>query len=190
MRSPFLCFRKTLIGPVVGVVTVLLAASSSAKESGKAEETSGRCLSVQVRSPQARRLPWAHRFSATEILDLELRVFLPGTLTGEHRVDIRVSTPDHQLYQVLTVPFRAGSGPPEEPEGRKRKLADYPLPMREIEAQRVGSGKTRRITVSALLPVAGTSISSSSLYGTWTAVAFLDGSLDACAPAASFVITQ
>jgi hypothetical protein len=189
MRSPFLCFRRTLIVPVVGVVTVLLAASSSAKESSKEEATKG-CLSVQVRSPQARRLPWARRFSATEILDLELRVFLPGTLTGEHRVDIRVSTPDHQLYQVLTVPFRAESGAPEEPEGQKRKLADYPLPMKEIEARRVGSGRTRRITVSTLLPVAGTSIVSSSLYGAWSAIAFLDGSLDACAPAVSFVITE
>jgi hypothetical protein len=73
---------------------------------------------------------------------------------------------NHHLYQVLTVPFRAGSGAPHEPEGQKRKLADYPLPMKEIEAQRVGSGRTRRITVSALLPVAGTSISSSSLYTT------------------------
>ena len=74
-----------------------------------AEPAPPRCAVVEVSSPQktdsrerARRV---RRFSATEILDLELHVFVPATLTGDHRLDVKVYTPDRQLYQVLTVPF-------------------------------------------------------------------------------------
>jgi hypothetical protein len=42
--------------------------------------------------------------------------------------------------------------------------------------------------VTALLPVAGTSITLSSLYGRWTVQAYLDGQPDPCGPAARFTI--
>jgi len=57
-------------------------------------------------SPQKSRFPQLRRFSAAQILDLEIRVLLPEKLTGEHRLDVSLYTPDHQLYQTLTVPFR------------------------------------------------------------------------------------
>jgi hypothetical protein len=64
------------------------------------------CSAIEVLSPQKSRFPQLRRFSAAQILDLEIRVLLPEKLTGEHRLDVSLYTPDHQLYQTLTVPFR------------------------------------------------------------------------------------
>jgi hypothetical protein len=137
-----------------------------------------------------------HRFSATEILDVEIHVFLPASLEGEHRLDVKVYTPDSQLYQVLTVPFEAAEPPAAAENGARRdrrKLSGILRPLPEIPApivQRAEGGRTRYRKVSATLPVAGTSIVSSSLYGTWAAAAFLDGSVSSCGPDARFVITE
>ena len=42
--------------------------------------------------------------------------------------------------------------------------------------------------MSAALPVAGTSITLSSLYGRWTVQAYLDGQPEPCGPATRFTI--
>jgi hypothetical protein len=157
-----------------------------------------RCAVFEVSSPQSgtasERARRARRYSATEILDLEFHVFLPGTLAGEHRLDVRVETPDQKLYQVLTVPFEiVEEGAETGASGARRvrkKLADLPRPIAELRAASIQRGRTRFTKVSATLPVAGTSIVSSSLYGTWTATAFLDGSMASCGPKARFLITE
>jgi hypothetical protein len=53
-------------------------------------------------------------------------------------------------------------------------------------ALEAGSRKHRRF--EARLPVAGTSIMMSGLYGRWTVVPHLDGQRERCGPARSFVI--
>jgi hypothetical protein len=153
------------------------------------------CIAVSVSSPQAAESTRSRRFSATKILDLELHVVFPRSLEGEHRVDVKVYTPDRQLYQVLTVPFHVGddetdAAPRTVARRHRRKLADLPTPLDEADARETPIGRRLFRRVSVTLPVAGTSIVASSLYGKWTAVAFLDGSAEACGIPARFVITE
>ncbi len=52
-----------------------------------------------------------------------------------------------------------------------------------------GDTQTRAYySVSAALPVAGTSITLSSLYGRWTVQSYLDGQPAPCGPASRFTI--
>lgn len=182
-------------------LSLSMAGSSAAAEKekrGKRDATLDRCLAIDVLSPQSIHHRGRHRFSATEILDLEFRVDLPGPVSGAHRLDIKVYTPDGQLYETLTVPFRdneEGAGrtaasAPRNTRRRSRKLSDYPQPIPEVEVESRGTGRNRRAEVSATLPVAGTSIVWSSLYGRWTAEAFLDGSMSSCAAPTRFFISE
>jgi len=118
----------------------------------------GGCQIVDIGSPQAPR----HRqsFSATRILDLEFRTQLQRRVKGGHVLQLRVYTPRGFLYQVLSVPFGT-------PGGKK------PIRPRRLEAR---------------LPVAGTSIMASALYGRWRVVPHLDDRPAPCGPGRSFVI--
>jgi hypothetical protein len=158
-------------------------------------ETPERCAAIQVLSPQSKHPGRNARFSATEILDLEFRVLLARPLSGDHRLDLRVYSPDGQLYQTLTVPFHTlERGGAASTGGRarrgKRKLSDYPQPIEEAEVSSRAKERTGHGAVRANLPVAGTSIVASSLYGRWKAEAFLDSGLAACGAPARFVITE
>jgi hypothetical protein len=72
-----------------------------------------------------------------------------------------------------------------------RRVEGYPqpLPEQELVAARAPSGQ-RGYQLTARLPVAGTSIMLSSLYGKWKVVPHLDGGLKACGKATTFSITQ
>jgi hypothetical protein len=137
-------------------------------------------------------------FSATEILDLEFHVLLPRRLPGEHSVELRVHTPRGHLYQSLTVPFSAtrppSTGTPS-PRGRSREartriVPNYPFPVEEQDLLPVRYQGRRFARVTARLPVGGTSITTSSLYGLWSVEAYLDGSNVPCSPKRSFTIIE
>lgn len=179
-----------------GPSTLASAQSERARSRDDARgEVTGRCVAVRVFAPEKRgeRRRRQERFSATEILDLEIRVLFPESLDGEHRLDVKLYTPDHQLYQVLTVPFQADPATASSASShrdRRRKLADYPRPLREEMSRPEHEGRRRYQAVSARLPVAGTSIVTGSLYGTWTAVAYLDESSESCVSPRTFSITE
>ena len=158
------------------------------------ENLAGQCVAVVVTSPEAPRRRVS--FSATKILDLELGALLRSRISGEHVLNLKVYTPKGHLYQQLDVPFRGGftSGPAsvETAAGpRMRRVDGYPqpLPEQELVAAHTPTGQ-RAYRISTRLPVAGTSIMTSSLYGKWKVVPHLDGSLKACGAGAAFSITQ
>jgi len=97
-------------------------------------------------------------FSATEVLDLRLSTQLRRSLEGPHVLQIKVFTPRGYTYQILTLPFAS--------PGTSNRLQE----------------------LSATLPVAGTAITSNSLYGRWTVEPFLDGA--SCGVTRSFVLNQ
>jgi hypothetical protein len=200
MRSIFRCASSARTGATALLMLfVCLPLVGSSEESDQSTATI-RCIPIEVFSPQSDQPRWNRRFAATGILDLEFRVHLWGDVTGAHRIDLKLYTPDGQLYQTLTVPFRVSDGDPATgvPAGStpnragrvKRKLSDYPQPIEEVEISSTGKGWKRHAAVSATLPVAGTSIVWSSLYGRWTAEAFLDGALSRCGAPARFSITE
>lgn len=146
------------------------------------------CLGLAVGSEQKNRGNFEATFSATEILDVDISViFTPGVLNqlkGSHVLEVRVFTPRGYLYQSLSIPFTSD----EKKRGKKEALRGYPhpIPVEVLEQVTWNNGRSYRVRVR--LPVGGTAISANSLYGAWTAQAFVDGETLPCSKAASFVI--
>ncbi len=120
-------------------------------------------------------------FRATRILGLQFDAVFLRRLAGQHRADFKVYTPKGQRYQVLTVPFTGDARAPRRP----RRVAGYPRPVTEQPMKTMDSSAHH---VSARLPVAGTWIVSSSMYGGWRVEVHLDGS-SAPAAQARFTLT-
>ena len=170
------------------------------------EPFAGQCLAVAVTSAEAPRSRVS--FSATKILDLQLGTMLRSRIGGEHVLNLKVYTPKGHLYEQLDVPFRGGplsaaggsalssgggsaAAVVSETGPRMRRVEGHPqpLPEQELVATRAPSG-SRGYRVSAHLPVAGTSIMTSSLYGKWKVTPFIDGGSKACGASTAFSITQ
>ena len=113
---------------------------------------SAACKKLRVRSPEQSELKGnrAKPFSSSAILDLQFQVLVPRTSTG--RYQIHLYTPNGHLYQKLTT---AKTGK----QTRRRRNFEW---------------------AAATLPVAGTTIVWSSLYGTWRAEVFAEGSEQSC----------
>jgi hypothetical protein len=138
------------------------AAGEEAGDPGAGVRRRTPCATVEVVSPQG--LPGRSGFSATQILDLELRAFVRPLRGGPHLLELKVYTPRGHLYQVLPVAFEGSGG-----------AASF---------VRVGGAVRQRVV--ATLPVAGTAIVTTSLYGRWTAAVHLDGATESCATPVSF----
>ncbi len=123
----------------------------------------------------------APSFSATRILDLDLTVLFPAGLEGEHVVELRVFTPDGQLYRSMATPFAQGAQ-----RDSARQVEGYARPLPQQPPKPVRRGRSQYAAVAAKLPVGGTDVVSSGLYGRWRVEAYLDGAEQRCAPAASF----
>jgi len=152
-----------------------------------------RCSAVEVTAPGLKKQPRNLLFSSRKILDLEFETRFDRPVYGEHVLHFKVFTPSGFLYQELSVPFTW----PKPGHGRKdeRKNAQVePVPVsypRGLPVQvlgDVGGGRHQRDTLRARLPVAGTSITMSTLYGRWSVQAFLDDKTRPCSPLRRFTI--
>ena len=146
----------------------------------------GGCVAVAVSSEQKGGGKFETTFSATQVIDVDFSiVFTPGAakrfLDGNHTVEFRILTPRGHLYQSMTIPFTADPAR----KGEKVKVEGYPDPM----PLRVTESVDNHVRVFARMPVAGTPIITSSVYGTWTAQAYVDGETVPCAKAATFTMT-
>ena len=162
------------------------------------------CAGVRVLAPNLATQPRDLTYSSRQILDLQFQARLRQDLQGDHLMQFKVLTPGGFLYQVITVPF-VGSAPDDrEPAARSRqgaaaRAAAPPPPRyvpgypRPLDVQRlvpvVGDTAARtQYAVKANLPVAGTSITLSSLYGRWSVQSYLDGQPAPCGPISRFTI--
>jgi hypothetical protein len=123
------------------------------------------------------------RFSATKILDLTFTVLFPPKADGEHLVELRVFTPDSQLYRSLAMPVVGRGRVPGT-----RVVNGYARPLPQQMLARVPRGRGFFTAASTTFPVAGTDILSSGLYGRWRVEAYVDGAEQRCAPAAWFTL--
>jgi hypothetical protein len=119
------------------------------------------CEGVHVTSPQQHRRRRA--FSAGEARDLRITTTFPRELTGRHRLQVRVLTPQGHLYQKFSVPFDA-------------------------TVARGDRGPSSKRTIGVKLPVAGTAITTNGLYGRWSVVPYLDDEAIPCAAEQRFVL--
>jgi hypothetical protein len=163
------------------------------------------CAGIKVTAPGLATQPRNLVFSSRQILDLQFQARLRQDLQGDHLLQFKVLTPGGFLYQLITVPFVGTAPAPDANERAARarsgaaKRAEPPPPRpvpgypRPLPVQRLlpvpGDSRTRTLfAVNALLPVAGTSITLSSLYGRWTVQSYLDGQRDPCGPDRQFTI--
>jgi hypothetical protein len=127
----------------------------------------GACQSLWVTAPVSQKSAARARkpldFSAAEILDLEVQVVVPAGLSSPD-LELKLFTPKGHLYQKLA------------------------LPSVSALSSTASKRKPRYKTVTARIPVAGTTIVNSSLYGTWRVEAYLEGEPAACVKPRTFVI--
>jgi hypothetical protein len=164
-------------------LAAMLLALASLEGDGRAQQpvpVSG-CTIVWVTAPTPpgkmtpRRRPLD--FSAASVLDLEFWVVLPtSSATSAPGIELKLFTPNGHLYQTLSAPFVAPVVAPVAP--RAAAAAGPASPGRPPRFQ----------TVTLRLPVAGTTIVNSSLYGAWTAEAYLAGVPSPCTKALGFQI--
>ena len=150
------------------------------------------CSGVRVTASDRAVPPKDMTFSSRETLDLLLRPRIRRNLQGDHLMQLKVLTPGGFLYQVITVPFVGAAADARGQQAaapRARVVPGYPRPL---EVQRLvlvrGSATRAEYELRARLPVAGTSITLSSIYGTWSVQAFLDDRAEPCGPATRFTI--
>ncbi len=170
------------------LVTTAIAGAASAHD----EQRARGCEAIEVSAPGIQKQPRHLRFSTKEILDLDFVARFERPVYGEHVLHFKVFTPSGFLYQDLAMrfnwpkPVRGERG--DEPEAEVRTVS-FPrgVPVQQLGASADGRGR-RRHSVRARLPVAGTSITMSTLYGRWMVQAYLDDQARPCSPARRFTI--
>ncbi|NOZ79558.1 MAG: hypothetical protein GXP48_10350 [Acidobacteria bacterium] len=128
-----------------------------------------------------------NRFSATRTTDLVFHVLFQGKLDKNHVVTLKVYTPRGHLYQTLNVPVAPQKG--HTPMG-SRRLAGYPYPVRIKAPQALKYNNVLYDSINVRLPVAGSSIVTSSLYGRWKVEIQMDGMRKPCPDPTYFFIVQ
>jgi hypothetical protein len=174
------------------VATGIAGAASAHDEHGGPQHRG--CSAIEVTAPGLEKQPRDLRFATSRILDLDFETRFEKPVHGDHLLHFKVFTPSGFLYQDLTVPFtwrKPGRGPHDATDDAQavRTVASFPrgVPVQQL-GETAGRGGHRRDTVHARLPVAGTSITMSTLYGRWTVQAFLDDRTRPCSPPRHFTI--
>lgn len=155
------------LGVALGMLT-LVASAESVEAQTRTRSGRSRCSRVYVSSAEIASTRRSRpKFSAAEILDIQLKARVSRKLTGNHALEFKIYTPNGNLYQSMKLQFDASQDPQSSASAR---------------------GSSRYHEVNTLLPVAGTSIVSSSMYGTWKVEAFLDGADQRCSRPRTFII--
>jgi hypothetical protein len=157
-----------LVLALTSLVLVAAPAEQETPEAQMAPPARSRVF-VVVSSPQLPAPDEPRVFPAHRITELQFDAVFLRRLRGVHVLELKLYTPRGYLYQVLTVPFTGGAR-----SAGYRHVPGNPRVFVERE-MRVGESGTCR--VSARLPVAGTWIMTSSLYGNWRVDAHLDGAV-------------
>jgi hypothetical protein len=169
--------------------TALAAALLWAASPSPARAADGACVGIAASSAQKGGGAYGTVFSATAIIDIDLSVLFTQAsgpvLAGDHVAEFKIYTPDHGLYQSMSVPFTSNV----RAQGTKREIPGYPMPLPVKVLSPTTIGNARYLRAMARLPVGGTLIVSNGLYGAWTVDAFIDGSPVACSTPVAFTIT-
>jgi hypothetical protein len=131
-------------------------------------------------------------FSASGILDVVLKTRLMNCSVGDHLLELELYNPNGHLYETLPVPITVDSKKGNRPvtvEGFPRPITSqavekgnrpvtvegFPRPITSQAVDTNAQQGSDKYYVTATLEVAGTYITTNSLYGTWEIKALLDG---------------
>jgi hypothetical protein len=187
---------SSLIGWYVAVA--ILGLASVAGAAGSADT----CLAVEITARESTTAlfvdgfesggiePWldgSPAFSAAEISDVVFEVTAVGVFIGDSVLELKLDTPNGHLYQVLTAPVSSSQ---TKAAGVSKVVGfPYPLQVQHLGAGD-GSGAAAGSAVTLRLPVGGTLIVRTSLYGLWELSAFLDGVPAGCDDPYRFNLVQ
>jgi len=134
------------------------------------------CSALIVTADKSEDTAWTKKkktFRATKILDVRVRAVIPSTVEFEAAdvVTFRFTTPKGNLYQTIDVPVRSSTKKGEA----ERRVPGYPFPLAVQQPKSTKVDGTPAQTVEARLPVGGTVIMESGLYGDWIVQAFVGG---------------
>ncbi len=172
------------LGPLL-VMTAIAALPAVAQVQAPPQAGPGTCLSILVSSQEETHGHPGARFSATKTTDLTFQVMLAHSLTGEHVLELRTTTPHGYLYRSISVPVVVGGSGADS-----RRVPGYPHPIRVVPPIEFSYQNAGVLRVDVPFPVGGTDIVSGSLYGRWQVQGFLDGSQQPCGGPGSFEVTQ
>ena len=167
---------------ILSILIMAVAASSYAAS------PNGRCSMLLVSSPQKTNGSYASTFSATSVIDLDFSLLFTTSLSrklpGAHVARIDVFTPKGNLYERMSVPFASSKSL------NKARVEGY-RDLRDIVQLSSTSYKSKGyLRLKSTLPIAGTPVITSSLYGNWSAVAYIDKDSAPCAATAQFTVSQ
>jgi hypothetical protein len=148
---------------------VLVAAASFVARPAEAKKPKrvNRCYAVHLETDARDRRGRDTVVSASESRDLRIEVSLPEELSSLP-VEVKLFTPRGTLYQVLPATADASSS---SEAGKKRRRPRH-----------------RGRSLTALVPLAGTQITTYALFGEWRAEAYVDGADSPCTRPLEFVI--
>jgi hypothetical protein len=180
--------RRPAIALAAGVLLMGASASSRALEEPAGPGAQCRIARVEALLRDGSRVRPAGRraaVSAAETREIVFRVRLRPVHTGVRRLELKVRAPGGYLFRSFSAavtPSAAGLGAPAPllASDALRRGGDGPAPSTPEPR--------RRWAIDLRLPVAGSLIVSHSLYGPWTAEAFVDGDETPCGPARTFRI--
>lgn len=144
------------------------------------------CARVEVGSEAIDPLTSGREFSVQKIEDAQLLVLFDTPVAGEHLLEVKLMTPRGHHYQTMAVPIATAASE----RGTRRPVPTYPRPL---EVQVLDSYETRggaRQGTPVFVPVAGTAIVTSSLYGQWQVQLLLDGEPMTCKVRNTFTLTE
>lgn len=146
------------------------------------------CYGIVLASPEVNGGAYGTSFSGRTTIDLRVSTLFEESalakLSGAHSLEVRFLTPRGHVYQSTSVPF----SPDAKLKGQKQQLSGYPRPVPYEMLTKVSIKNRKYFAATVKLPVGGTSITTNSMYGSWKARAFVDGSNTPCGPDATFTI--
>lgn len=157
--------------------------------------TAGECVGIAVRATEAlfndsfetgNTIAWGPgavpQYSAIRILDLDLTVVFVEGFSGDHLVHLKLLTPKGHHYQTLSAQFASNPVSGDS----LRRVEGYPRPLAVHPLYEANAASLPHATMS--IPVGGSMIVTNSIFGTWTAEAYLDDQSEICA-SQPFVLT-
>jgi hypothetical protein len=115
-------------------------------------------------------------FSVTKFEDLRLDIVFFSNVAGDHLLEVELRSPNGHAYQTLSIPITTDTSQ----RGTERDVPRYPMPVEVEVLHQVATPVGRRLVATVTVPLAGTSIQTSSLYGPWQVLLSLDGERPNC----------
>lgn len=127
-------------------------------------------------------VPYVPRYSTVATVDLTVEVGVDGALDGDHLLTLDWRLPGGGLYQSVAVPFQVQATGGSALPPAARRIEGYPFPVAtRVAHRRTGESPDGALLVEDRLPVAGTSIVESSIWGEWQLDVRLDDAESICA---------